>query len=329
MTPLFTSLPLMLGPLRIGLEEGMKYIPFMLAASIVLRMARFPDFGLEGTFVAGAASIAFTSSHGLPSVIGLILAAITGCLGGFLTSGLLVKFHLNSLICGIITSMFAFTGAFFFLNFRAAADVPVFASEHVVGICGILLASLLVLLFSTRYFLVLRFAGESPALLAQLGIKSGGQMMILMGVGNAICSVGGALVAGVEGSVNLAFGKLRLLQAIVGLIMGEGILAMLVSGLELFARRIMNKPPVDKMPNWRYRLSVYLSGTGIVYAVTAAVVGSLAYWITFNLCTHVFGANEYTPMVLGVTTIGFLVFSERMSGRMKRLPSWSFLGGMP
>jgi len=93
-----------LNMLSIVFGEGAKYIPFVLAAAVLFRLAHFPDIGIEGTFALGACSIAFASRLGLPVWIGFSTSIICGILGGILTGTLFIKFKLNSLICGIITA---------------------------------------------------------------------------------------------------------------------------------------------------------------------------------------------------------------------------------
>ena len=87
----------------IGLEEGLKYLPFIIAACILFRIAHFPDIGIEGTFALGATAMAFSSYMTWPYYVGIICAFLFGAIGGVLTGGLFVWCKLNNLLCGLIT----------------------------------------------------------------------------------------------------------------------------------------------------------------------------------------------------------------------------------
>ena len=310
----------------IGIEEGCKYIPFMVSVCVVLRLARFPDFGIEGSFALGAASVAWACSLGAHPSVGLVIAMLCGAMAGGLTSFLFVVCRLNSLISGVITGMVAFTGCYCLLGWQAGVDVTVWISESSVGGLGALLALLLVLAFSTRSLLVVRFAGEQPALLNQLGVRASSRLSVLLVLGNGLTAVSGALVVSTQGNATLAFGNFVLFKAIVGLIMGEGLLTAILATSSWLRRRTGGRAALGK---WTSMVSIYLSGAGCAYVLVSAVLGAFAYWIIYNVCTACFGAAEYTKLAVGLFTAVVLIASEKAGMRSRRLPSWSFIGRMP
>jgi len=102
--------------LGIGFSEGTKYIPFVLAAAVLFRLAHFPDIDIEGIFALGACSMALALRLGLSTWAGFTLSIVGGTLGGLLTGTLFVKFRLNALICGIITAFVAYSLCFCLLG---------------------------------------------------------------------------------------------------------------------------------------------------------------------------------------------------------------------
>jgi putative ABC transport system permease protein len=314
--------------LRIALEEGCKYMPFVVAAAFLFRLAHFPDVGIEGSFALGGGALAFAARHGFPISVGLLIAVTLGGLAGCLTGVLFVKFRLNSLICGVVTAFVSYSAVYYLLGRAARASIPTYVSELQVGALGVLIAFLVCVLFSLKVFLRMRMAGESPGLLARIGIEAGWRVAALLVVGNALAALGGAVAVGVLGNVNLGMGSQKLFLAINSLVLGEGVLVVLLrSGLAVRARVLGRETTPGGEVGFAW-LSAALSGTGASYVMTAAVLGSFTYWLLLNVAARLFGADEYTQVVLGAATAFALVAATRFGDRLVRFSGWTFQGAI-
>ena len=314
-----------LSTLKIAFEEGAKYMPYVLAGTVMFRLAHFPDIGIQGTFALGACSMPLALMLGLPVWFGFIISILCGILGGILTGTLFVRFRLNSLICGIVTAFVAYSLCFLLLGFKSVASFPVILNENQVGLLGLLFGAVMCLFFSTRYGLSYRIAGESPDFLMQLGVSPHSRLLILLVLGNCIAAIAGSLVVCVKGSVNVRIGDFMVFQAIICLVLGEGVLSVAIA---LYKRISRNQSIVlpKKLERFRMVIQAAFSGTGAVYPILAAILGSFCYFLIFNLCTAYVVAGDFTRLVLGLATAILLIVGSRISKRYHRFSSWTFHG---
>ena len=307
----------------IGLEEGLKFLPLVIAACILFRLAHFPDMGIGGSFALGAAAIAFSTRYAFPPFAGVMLACLLGAIGGFSTGVLFVKFHLNSLLCGIITALGSYSICYNLLGREPSAAIPSFISEIWVGVIGLMLICMLCIFFSSRFGLVMRMSGESPKLLQQLGLEPRKNLLMLLILGNLVSGMAGALVVGVKANVNLHIGDGKLFQSLISLIWGEGILSVLIA-----LTKSLNKHNTIKVSSRLTSLIKNISGTGALYSLSAAIIGSLTYWIVYNVCNGLFGAGADTQIILATMTAFLLIIASKISNKFHRLSAWSFLGDL-
>lgn len=315
----------LLSILKIAFGEGAKYLPFVLAAAVVFRLAHFPDIGIQGTFALGACSMPFAVRLGLPVWFGFITSIVCGILGGTLTGTLFIKFKLNSLICGIITAFVAYSLCFLLLGFDSVAAFPVVLNEKNVAVLGLLFGAAMCLFFSTRFGLSYRFAGESPDFLMQLGISPKSRLLILLAFGNCIAAIAGALVVCVKGSVNVRIGEFMVFEAIICLVLGEGILSVVIALYKHFSKSQSMVFP-RCLEGFRIVIQAVSSGTGAVYPLLAAMLGSISYYLIYNLCTAYIRVGDFTRLVLGLATAVLLIIGGQISKRYHRFSSWKFHG---
>jgi len=313
---------------RIGFEEGFKYIPFIIAASILFRISRFPDMGIGGTFLLGASSIALMQKMDMPIPVIFLFSIFVGMIGGFITGCCYIYLKLNSLICGIITALASYTISFLLMNYKSTSStsisscsINVIFSENMIGLFGILLALLLSILFSTRYGLIIKVSGESPDLLRNLGIEPKYYLLMLIITGNIISAISGTLIAGVIGNANLNMANDKLLLAITALIIGEGlVLSMLAIINKLFSEKKLYKTIASFL-----RLAIL--GSGATLLLVSGIIGSFAYWVIYNICNSIFPANEFNNLIIGIITAFLLLMSKLFSEKKYfTLSPWKFHG---
>lgn len=316
----------MIDPLRIGIEEGLKYLPFILAGCILFRIAHFPDIGIEGTFALGASFMALSSHLSLPLWLGVFGASLFGGLGGLLTGTLFVKFRLNSLLCGIITTFIAYSTCYCLLGFKSTASITTNATEIITGLFGLCCCLIICLIFSTSYGLQMRIAGESPLLLKKMGILPYNKILLLLIIGNMVSGASGALVASTEGTSNLYIADSKLFLAIIALVIGEGILSLMISATNKLVIKFSNNKSDNITINFLVNV---LSGSGVFYLVLASIIGTFGYWVLYNMSTYFFGADEFTKMMLGFVTAILMYITTKTSKKNHIIPYWTFIGELP
>jgi ABC-type uncharacterized transport system permease subunit len=149
----------------------------------------------------------------------------------------------------------------------------------------------------------------------------------LLAFGNGLAALSGALVVSVTGSVNIRLGDFKLFFVIIALVLGEGLLSVLIAIIKFtFARG----EPIDKEnpTNFISKVRSIASGTGAIYAVFAAILGSFLYWAIYNIVINYFNANEFDRLVLGIATAILLIVSIRVSAKYHKLSPWTFHGNL-
>jgi len=308
-----------LGGISIGIEEGVKYIPFAIAACLLFRVAHFPDIGIEGSFALGSASLVFAAQLGIDGFYSLVLSVLLGSVGGGMTAVLFIYYKLNSLLCGLITSLVSYSLTFFLLGRHSSCYVDPFIDEIGIALIGLCLAVLLIVFFSTKYGLVLRVVGEQPKLIRKLGYSPTKYMFILLVLGNAIAGLSGALVVAAEGVATLSIGKSKLVLALIALILGEGLLSF----VSVFSWILFRKMKCEALSLF---FKKYFDGGGVRYLIISAMVGIVFYWTIYNASTNVFGADEYSDAILGFGVAFFLVMMKKMIKNDSSKNKWSFIG---
>lgn len=308
---------------------GVQYAPFVVGCAVLLRVAKFPDLGLEGSFALGACVFASLSYyHSLPVWIALLGSGLVAGLAGTFTGVQHYWFRLNALIAGILTTLAAFTMCFVILGDKPTLPtyngVPLGSNARLeLWVCGLVtVASIAIVSFlmSTRHGLLLRFSGEQPGLLRGLGVDVRNKGLLLLGLGNLIVGVSGGLIAMRGGDAALQIGAGKLVIAITSIVLGE-------STVLLIDRIVPGR--VKKL--WRASRAgtlsvVFLSGTGSLNYLIAAVFGSFVYWAVFEVTSRLFGSDAYSRAAVAVITLTVLITSQIVQRAASRFGPWKFIG---
>jgi ABC-type uncharacterized transport system permease subunit len=304
---------------KIIIEEALKTLPFITAAVILFRIAKFPDMGIGGTFLLGASVLAFTHLKALPIFVGFFLAILIGGIGGVLTGGLFIFARLNSLICGIITAFIAYSISFVLLGFQAAVGLDSITNEYFVGIFSLILCLTISLFFSTRYGLLFRIAGENPKLLRTLGREPANYLLCLIIFGNILSALSGFLMVAVTGAANLRLEVDMFFMAITSLILGEGVVGLLLL--------LLSVSPIKRSSG---RIGKWLKdvlGNGVTALICAGAIGMFAYWSIYVICKDVLKAVEFSRLIMGLLMGIFLWLTVLLSRRKHIfLGPWKFHG---
>ena len=115
---------LFFGVLLNTLQQGLCYSLVALGVYISYKILNFPDLTVDSSFPLGAIVGLLLIKIGCPFVIAVLLAFLSGCLAGFVTGFLHVKFKINPLLSGIITMT-----ALLSINFLLASGKPIISYD--------------------------------------------------------------------------------------------------------------------------------------------------------------------------------------------------------
>ena len=256
-----------------SLYQGLQYGLLALSLFISLRLLDFPDLTIEGTFAAGAATT-FACVHYLGlGMASLLVAIAVGFVAGVCTALLHTRLGIGKLLSGIIVAVGLYS-----INFRimgAQANGYLLAEENPASslraanaaVAGwftgdnparplyvypasnvILLACVAIILLGLLVFLrsergsVLRFTrADNRFFLESIGQDYAGNLVLGLGIANAIAGLAGGLVALANGSASLTMGFGIILVALVAVVLGEAI-------IQLFHKELTDVWPVLLAP---------------------------------------------------------------------------------
>jgi len=256
-----------------SLYQGLQYGLLALSLFISLRLLDFPDLTIEGSFAAGAATT-FACVHyfGL-GVISLFVATVVGFLAGMCTGMLHTRLRIGKLLSGIIVAVGLYS-----INFRimgAQANGYILPGENPASVLrianaavagwftgnnparplyvypvsnAILLIGIALIILAIFVFLrsergsVLRFTrAENKLFLESIGQDYAGNLVVGLGMANAVAALAGGLVAFANGSASLTMGFGIILVALVAVVLGEAI-------VQVFHRELTDLWPVLLAP---------------------------------------------------------------------------------
>lgn len=282
----------------------------VLGVFILIRMTGFPDLTVDGSFTMGAALYSVLLYGGWGTPLGLLMAAVGGGVGGFMTWTINDRLGVGKVVSSVLSMIILILSAPYvsggstkgLLNvvsihskidqLDAALSQTIIGNQpyqaHIVFslvwlISFALAGGIVLLILRTRSGLRLRYLGSavSPSLVPKPEQRRL-RLLALMG-GNAVIGVGGAVEAQRRGGYTNNMGIGMLLVALAVLILGEAL-------IKSFRKR-------DYL-----RMSEY---------ATAIVLGTLAYCAGIQLLL----ALRINFVDLRLLTAVFLLFLLGIAGR--------------
>lgn len=278
------------------LTQGLIYAMIAFGVYITYSILDFPDLSVDGSFPLGAAVTAVALVNGVDPYLTLLIALAAGALAGLCTGLIHVKLKVRDLLAGIITMT-----ALFSINLQiAGSNLPVDRSFDTIftagptmalfGGMGLLYRKLVIslilmlvvkiildLYFKTKSGLLLRAAGDNPALVATLAQDKGKMKMLGLIISNALVALAGCLVCHEQRSFSATMGTG---QVVFGL-------AAVIIGVAMFRR------------------FSFVKGT------TAVVVGSILYKLCVQLAISAGLPANLLKLIMAVLFLLVLIISGR------------------
>ncbi|MDE6132540.1 MAG: ABC transporter permease [Oscillospiraceae bacterium] len=291
--------------LRVTLEEGLMYALLAIGVYITYSILDFPDLSVDGTMPMGAIVTAVLIINGVNPWLCLVITFLLGMACGAVTGLLHVKLNIRPLLCGIIvyTAMLSInlvilfkgnngiTVASFFrkptiFNSGIATVFPdtwkiVILSLILVVVCKIIMDFYL----KTKSGLLLRATGDNERYVTMLAKDPGYTKILGLAIGNGFAALSGCVIAQQKGSADQQMG--------VGMVVLG--LASVIIGLSIFKKVKFMKP------------------------TTMVILGSILYKAFLSAALALNLPTEYLKLLMAILFTLALVFSEKLTGKKKRV----------
>ncbi len=224
-----------------AVTQGLAYAFLAWAALLSLRVLKFADISVDGTFTTGAAVAAVMLLKGQSPLVAGSAAIVAGLAGGAITGLIHTKLGINDLLSGILvmTSLYSVN-----LHIMGRSNLSLLDSKTVVDLASalkigptwtpfvvflsiaLIFRFALVLLLKTDYGLALRSTGDSPTMATAMSVNTDVIKIVGLAVANAMAALSGALIAQYQGFVDISMGIGSLVTGIAGVVIGERLLGL-------------------------------------------------------------------------------------------------------
>ena len=224
------------------LVEGLIYATMALGVFITFRILDFPDLTVDGSFPLGAAVMAILVSSGVPSLIALLIAFLSGIVAGLITATIHNKLRVPNLLAGILTMTMLYS-----INIRVLGNkpnLPLLRQEHILTtftrwlepmpdewslliffvLVTLLIKVLIDLFFRTDLGLTLGAMGNNEQMVVTQGVNPQTLKLIGVGFSNGLVAISGAFAAQYQGFADVNLGQGIIIAGLASVMIGEFIL---------------------------------------------------------------------------------------------------------
>ena len=212
-----------------ALELGFIYALVALALYLSFRVLNIADMTTDGAFTLGCAVSAAVAVAGHP-YLALPAAMLAGACAGIITALLQTKWHVPSILAGIITNTGLYTVNLAVMGFssnvnmlRAQTIFTPFASMKLLpaALITLVIGILLVIFLNTRLGLSIRATGDNPDMVRASSINTGLTITIGLAISNSITALSGAVLAQYQKTADINLGTGMVIIGLASLIIGE------------------------------------------------------------------------------------------------------------
>ncbi len=233
-----------------ALAQGLLWAILALGSYITFRLLNFTDMTVDGSFTLGACVTAVAIVQGIPPILALLLALISGGLAGLVTSFLHNKLHIPEVLSGILSQISLYS-----INLRIMGRANQqllqydtlfnqiqklleglglsLSNDEVAILVGMAFVAIVISglywFFGTEIGSVIRATGNNEAMVRALGQNTGHTKLIGLIIANACIGLAGSLVAMYQGSADIGMGSGAIVIGLASIVIGEVVLRRVVA----------------------------------------------------------------------------------------------------
>lgn len=212
-----------------SLDQGLIFGILAMGVLLTYKILDIADLSVEGTFPFGAFIFAKFISMGINPIISTILAFFFGTLAGLITAIFFTKLKIKPLLSGILTMTILYSVN---LKTNEKANIPLFSYSTVYDLGStIVILTITVLIikialdefFKTETGYLLIATGDNESLVRSLGKNSNRYKVLGLMLANGLVALSGALMAQMQGFVDITMGSSIIVVALASIIIGDTI----------------------------------------------------------------------------------------------------------
>ena len=212
-----------------AVELGFIYALVALALFLSFRVLNIADMTTDGAFTLGCAVSATVAVAGHP-FLALPAAMAAGACAGIVTAQLQTRWHVPSILAGIITNTGLYTVNLAVMGFSSNVNMmktdtlfTVFPGMKLIpaALITLLAAVFLVVFLNTRMGLSIRATGDNPDMVRASSINTGFTVTVGLALSNSLTALSGAVLAQYQKTADINLGTGMVVIGLASLIIGE------------------------------------------------------------------------------------------------------------
>ena len=220
-----------------ALELGCIYALVALALFLSFRVLNIADMTTDGTFTLGCAVSATVAVAGHP-ILALPAAMLAGAAAGYITAFLQTKFHIPSILAGIITNTGLYTVNLAVMGFSSNVNMlktdtifsllkPFLGTGYKLipaAVIALAVGLFLIFFLKTRLGLSIRATGDNADMVRASSINTAFTITIGLMLSNSLTALSGAVLAQYQKTADINLGTGMVIIGLASLIIGETVL---------------------------------------------------------------------------------------------------------
>ncbi len=219
-----------------GMTLGVIWAIMALGLYLTYRVLNYADLTVDGSLTLGGAVSAVAIASGVPPIVAIFMATLSGMAAGGITGFLHTKLKIPDLLAGILTQFGLYSINLRIMgkaNFGLLNQTTLFTQIKALGIpskwtglfVGIIFAVVLIVLiycfFGTEIGCALRATGNNPDMVRAMGSNTQAYIVLGLVVGNGLVGMSGAILAQYQGYADVNMGVGTIVIGLAAIMIGE------------------------------------------------------------------------------------------------------------
>ena len=219
-----------------GATLGVIWAIMALGLYLTYRVLNYADMTVDGSLALGGAVSAVAVAAGVPPIVAIIMATLSGMVAGSVTGFLHTKLGIPDLLAGILTQFGLYSINLRIMgkaNFGLLNEVTLFSqlkdagvpSKWVGLIVGIVFVVVLIIViysfFGTEIGCALRATGNNPDMVKAMGANTKTYIMLGLILGNGLVAMAGSLLSQYQEYADINMGVGSIVIGLAAIMIGE------------------------------------------------------------------------------------------------------------
>ena len=227
------------GVVSLGLIWGIMAI----GVFITYKVLDIADLTVDGSLATGGAVFVVLNAAGVPTILGLLIAFLAGCVAGFMTGIMHTGFGIQPILAGILTQLMLWS-----INYRimGKANQPLtsetfvtmnierlgFTITWMLLIC-VGIVAVLYFFFGTELGCAIRATGNNVNMSRAQGINVNFNKVLGLMISNGLVALAGAFLAQYNGAADIKMGAGAIVIGLAAIVIGTSLISKLTSNFAL------------------------------------------------------------------------------------------------